>query len=299
MANTVFLNPGHGGSDPGTVANGFKEKDLNLKISLACRDELKRHNVTVIMGRDKDIDRTSSEVIDICNTSGAQLAVDIHNNAGKGDGAEVFCYSGGGTSKTLADNILAEIVKLGQNSRGIKTRVNSDGSEYYYFIRETSMPAVIVECAFVDNREDIKILDSDAKLQSMGKAIAKGILKVLGIAYKSETAKDNVKVDLEVAGLQALLRQAYAQGIVNTFVKPIDNKTGKLTNAAILEAKAALGVKNPDYTITLDFIADLEHLVNVTREANFDKARKDVNQDGRVNVRDATALQKEIAGIED
>lgn len=299
MANTVFLNPGHGGSDPGTVANGFKEKDLNLKISLACRDELKRHNVTVIMGRDKDIDRTSSEVINICNTSGAQLAVDIHNNAGKGDGAEVFYYSGGGTSKTLADNILAEIVKLGQNSRGIKTRVNSDGSEYYYFIRETSMPAVIVECAFVDNREDIKILDSDAKLQSMGKAIAKGILKVLGIAYKSETAKDNVKVDLEVAGVQALLRQAYVQGIVNTFVKPVDNKIGKLTNAAILEAKAALGVKNPDYTITLDFIADLEHLVNVTREANFDKARKDVNQDGRVNVRDATALQKEIAGIED
>ncbi len=105
--------------------------------------------------------------------------------------------------------------------------------------------------------------------------------------------------NFEAAGVQALLRQAYAQGIVNTFVKPIDNKIGKLTNAAILEAKAALGVKNPDYTITLDFIADLEHLVNVTREANFDKARKDVNQDGRVNVRDATALQKEIAGIED
>lgn len=296
MSKTVFLNPGHGGSDPGAVANGFKEKDLNLIIALSCRDELKRHDVKVAMGRDKDVDRTSSEIIEICNGSNADLAVDVHNNAGGGDGAEVYYYSGGGTSKTLANNILAEVIKVGQNSRGIKTKVSSDGSDYFYFIRETNCPAVIVECAFVDNKTDIKIIDTAAEQKAMGVAIAKGVLKTLGIAYKAEST-EKVATNFEIAGVQALLRQAYAQGVVKTFVKPIDNQKGKLTNSAILEAKKALGVKNPDYTITLDFIANLEHLVNVKRGENFEKARKDVNKDGKVNIKDATALQKELAGM--
>ncbi|MBQ7809784.1 MAG: N-acetylmuramoyl-L-alanine amidase, partial [Clostridia bacterium] len=222
MNKTVFLNAGHGGSDPGAAANGFKEKDLNLSIAISCRDELLRHSVSVIMARDKDTDITSSEIIKMCNSSNASLAVDIHNNAGKGDGAEVYYYSGGGVSKELAEAILAEIVKLGQNSRGIKTRVSEDGSDYYYFIRETVPPAVIVECAFVDNREDMKIIDTKAEQQAMGKAIAKGILKVLEIPFKKETAVQ--KENFEVASVQALLRQAYAQGIVKTLVKTIDNK---------------------------------------------------------------------------
>lgn len=124
----------------------------------------------------------------------------------------------------------------------------------------------------------------------------------MNIIYNSKIVKTGgdkaVATDFETAGVQALLRQAYAQGIVKTFVKPIDNKVGKLTKAAILEAKTALGLKNPDTTINLKFIVDLEHLVNVKREANFDKARGDVNEDGKVNIRDATALQKELAGID-
>lgn len=271
MSKIVFLNPGHGGSDPGAVANGFKEKDLNLSIALACRDELKRHGVKVVMGRDKDIDRTSSEIIEMCNSSDASVAVDVHNNAGKGDGAEVYYYSGGGESLELANAVLAEIVKLGQNSRGVKTRVSSDGSEYYYFIRETSMPAVIVECAFVDNLNDMEILDTKAEQKSMGVAIAKGILKILGISYKSEATPLPKSSNFEVAGVQALLRQAYAQGIVKTFVKPIDNKKGKLTNAAIIEAKKFLGEENPDTSYDLEFIKNLEHQVNVKRIARESK----------------------------
>lgn len=186
MTKTVFLNAGHGGSDPGAVGiNGIKEKDVNLTVALACRDELKRHGVTVYMGRSTDVDRTSSQIIEVCNSCGADIAVDIHANAGKGDGAEVFYYSGGGESKELAKAILDEIVKLGQNSRGIKTKVDDNGNDYYYFIRETSMPAVIVECAFLDNKTDVKIIDTTAEQKKFGVAIAKGILKQLGIAYKA------------------------------------------------------------------------------------------------------------------
>lgn len=179
----VFLGVGHGGSDPGAVAFGRKEKDLNLAIALACEDELVRHGVSVMMSRTKDENDSLNEEIKECNAYGPELAADIHNNAGGGDGVEAFYHHGGGKGKTLAENILAEIVAIGQNSRGAKTRKNSAGKDYYGFIRETKAPAVIVECAFVDNAKDIQIIDTDAECKAMGIAIAKGILKSLGIAW--------------------------------------------------------------------------------------------------------------------
>ena len=182
----VFIGVGHGGSDPGAVANNTKEKDLNLSIALACRDMLVRHGVSVKMSRTKDENDALSEEIRECNAYGPDLAVDIHNNAGGGDGAETFYHYGGGTSKTLAENILGEIVKVGQNSRGAKIRKNNYGKDYYGFIRETSCPAVIVECAFVDNATDLKILATEDRRKTMGEAIAKGILKTLGVEIQRE-----------------------------------------------------------------------------------------------------------------
>lgn len=190
----VFIGVGHGGSDPGAVANGTKEKDLNLSIALACRDELVRHGVEVRMSRTKDENDTISEEVAECNAYAPDFAVDIHNNAGGGDGGEVFHHHGGGKGKTLAENILAEMVKAGQNSRGIKTRVNSQGKDYYAFIRNTNCPAVIIECAFVDNATDIQILATEGKRKAMGVAIAKGILKTLGVTYQAEKGYWKVQV---------------------------------------------------------------------------------------------------------
>ena len=184
----VFIGVGHGGTDPGAVSNNTKEKDLNLSIALACRDELERHGVAVQMSRTKDEDDNISEEIRECNAYQPDLAVDIHNNAGGGDGAEVFHSYLGGKGKTLAENILAEIVTIGQNSRGCKIRKNANGNDYYAFIRNTTCPAVIVECAFVDNSTDLEILATEGKRQKMGQVIAKGILKTLGIEIQSETA---------------------------------------------------------------------------------------------------------------
>ena len=189
MAKKVFIAPGHGGSDPGAVANGLKEKDLNLAISLACREELENAGVTVKMSRNSDTDETLAQQISECNAFDPDVAVNIHNNAGGGDGAEVYHSVIGGTGKVLANNILAAIVKLGQNSRGAKTRKNSSGGDYYGFIRQTAAPAVIVECAFVDNKTDIAVIDSAAEQKAMGVAIAKGILTTLGIANTVTTPK--------------------------------------------------------------------------------------------------------------
>ena len=184
MGEKVFIGVGHGGSDPGAVANGFKEKDVNLVIALACAEELDRHGVSVLMSRTKDDSEGLTEKVNECNAFNPKLALDIHNNAGGGDGAEVFHHHGGGTGKTLANNILAEVVKIGQNSRGAKIKKNSSGKDAFVFIRNTVAPAVIVECAFLDNKKDLQIIDTAAEQKAMGVAIAKGVLKTLGIAYK-------------------------------------------------------------------------------------------------------------------
>lgn len=186
MTKKVFIGVGHGGTDVGAVANGFEEADLNLAIALACNTELVRHGVSVQMSRTKDENDTVTEEVRECNTFKPDLAVDIHNNAGGGDGVEVFHYSKGGTSKVMAQNVLDAIVAIGQNSRGLKTRLNSSGKDYYGFIRETFAPAIIVECAFVDNKNDITIIDTAPEQKAMGVAIAKGILKTLGITYVEE-----------------------------------------------------------------------------------------------------------------
>ena len=188
MANRVFIGVGHGGSDPGAVANGFHEADLNLAIALACQDELARHGVLTKISRTKDENDPLSEEIKECNAYDPDLAVEIHNNAGGGDGAEVYYSVYGGTGKVLAENILSEIVKIGQNSRGAKTRKNSSGGDYYGWIRSTKAPAVIVEGAFLDNKKDIQIMDTKAEQITFGVAIAKGVLKTLDIAYKAQEA---------------------------------------------------------------------------------------------------------------
>ena len=211
----VFISAGHGGIDPGAVANGVKEKDLNLSIALACRDELVRHGVEVKMSRTKDENDPLSEEIKECNAYGPDLAVSIHNNAGGGDGAEVFHHHGGGKGKTLAENILAEIVKIGQNSRGAKIRKNSQGKDYYGFIRSTTCPAVIVECAFVDNATDLKILATEGEREKMGRAIAKGILKTLGVEIQSEKAslyRVQVGAYLVKANAEAMQKKIKAVG---------------------------------------------------------------------------------------
>lgn len=217
----VFITAGHGGSDPGAVANGVKEKDLNLSIALACRDFLVKHGVSVGMSRTKDENDPVGEEVKECNAYAPDLAVSIHNNAGGGDGGEVFYHHGGGKGKTLAENILAEMVKVGQNSRGIKTRVNSQGKDYYAFIRNTSCPAVIVECAFVDNARDLEILATESQKKSMGEAVAKGILKTLGVEIQSESGHWKVQVGayLYRENAEAMHRKLKAVGFDAFIVK--------------------------------------------------------------------------------
>ena len=222
MAKKVFLGVGHGGKDPGAVANGFKEKDVNLSVALACQAELVRHGVTVLMSREGDAEESLSGKIADCNRFAPDLALDIHNNAGGGDGAEVYHHHGGGTGKILANNILDEVIKIGQNSRGAKIKKNANGRDYYAFIRDTAAPAVIVECAFLDNKKDVQIIDTAAEQKKMGVAIAKGILKTLGITYKAPATKVyrvQVGAYTQKANADAMLKKLKADGYSGIIVE--------------------------------------------------------------------------------
>ena len=191
----VFLGVGHGGSDPGAVGY-IKEADVNLSMALACRDYLQAHGVEVKMSRTRDENDPLSEEIRECNAFNPDYAVDIHNNAGGGDGFEVIHTLNGGKGKILAQNIEAEVKAIGQNSRGLKTKANSSGNDYFGFIRSIKAPSVIVEGVFVDNAADAAQADTQAEQAAFGVAYAKGILKTLNIPYqndarKSEWVQDN------------------------------------------------------------------------------------------------------------
>ena len=188
----VFIGVGHGGSDSGAVGY-ITEKDVNLTMALACRDFLAAYGVDVRMSRTKDENDTVSQEVRECNAYDPDLAVDIHNNSGGGDGFEVFHTIHGGTGKVLAQNIEKQVKAIGQNSRGVKTRKGSRG-DYYAFIRDTVCPAVICEGLFVDTKADAAQVDTLADQQKFGVAYAKGILDTLGLAYDELEEKPEEEV---------------------------------------------------------------------------------------------------------
>lgn len=224
MAKKVFIGVGHGGADPGAVYGAVYEKNMNLPIALSCRQELERHGVTVLMSREKDEDESLSGKIQMANDFGADLALDIHNNAGGGDGAEVFHTYKGGTGKVLAENILEEIQKIGQNSRGPKVIKNANGVDGYLFIRNTYMPAVIVECAFIDNAKDFTIIDTEAERTAMGVSIAKGVLQTLGIAWQAPTDtlyRVQIGAYKVKANAEKQLQKAKVAGFADAFITEV------------------------------------------------------------------------------
>lgn len=176
---TVFLSAGHGGTDPGAVANGLQEKDINLQVLLSCKEELERHDIRVIASRLTDANDPVSEEVKEANASGADIAVSFHCNAGGGDGWEAFYYSSSVNGRNLASRIEKYIKALGQNIRGLKT------GDHLFFVKNTKMPAVLVESFFVDNLADLQIGDTLAKQKTLGLAYAKGILDYLGISYRT------------------------------------------------------------------------------------------------------------------
>lgn len=167
----IALDMGHN-CPPDVGVNAIKFEDalthqLGMKlIALLVKEGIK---ITVVNpNRAKSVTHSLHQRCYAANISGADYYVSLHFNAsdGRGHGSEVFAISPRG--KALGSAILPRICALGFRNRGVK-----DGRKYYV-IRHTSMPAVIVEGAFADNKEDMERLDLD----QMAIAISQGILQM-------------------------------------------------------------------------------------------------------------------------
>ena len=178
----VFIGVGHGGADPGAVGY-VREKDANLTIALELKRLLEAAGVTVGISRTRDENDDINEEIREANAFGPDFAIDVHNNAGGGDGFEVLVQTGTHAAKSAeAGKIIERYVKaVGQNSRGVKTRKNSSGADYFGFLRQVKAPAVIVEGFFVDNKKDAADFDTVAEQKKLAAAYAAAILEHLDV----------------------------------------------------------------------------------------------------------------------
>ena len=192
MMKTIYIGAGHGGSDSGACSGKFIEKNMTLKTALACRDYLKDYDCNIIMARTTDMDCKVAAKMGEIKSKKPNLVLEIHYNAGGGEGCEVFYWHTHSPSKNLAQAVLNEMTKLGQKSRGIKE--SKAGTNYNFGMcrqaATTGIPSILGEYAFVDNAKDQAKINSDAKLKTIGEAYAKAAVSYLGLKKKAvEPAK--------------------------------------------------------------------------------------------------------------
>lgn len=165
----VFINPGHcPGLDPGAInyAMAVNEAEIVREIGDLVAIKLEEMGIDSVVLQDNELDT----ICDEANGCGADYFVSIHCNAfnGRAQGTETFCYARGGSGECLASSIQRQIVKcLDTVDRGVKTAG-------YYVLKYTAMPAVLVECAFIDNPEDCLLLIDNTEV--FATAIAQGIM---------------------------------------------------------------------------------------------------------------------------
>ena len=178
----IVLDAGHGGWDPGkTGTNGANEKELNLLVTEKLAEYLEKGGAKVILTRSTDEALGSGKKTDmaerkrIINESGGDALISIHQNAfpsAEAKGAQVFYHSSSEKGKLLAECLQGNLRNRVDGSNNRQAKENTT----YYILRTTEMPAVIVECGFLSNSEEEKLLNDRDYQQKLAWAIYSGIL---------------------------------------------------------------------------------------------------------------------------
>lgn len=171
----VFINPGHDMDlDPGACANGLREVDIALAIGEKVKKTMEVIGYPCQLIQSDNLNGETEGKPNVCataNNSGADIFISIHCNSAaniSAKGTETLVYSTGGKAELLAKCIQTQIVNsLGTVDRGIKERPD------LCVLRETSMPAVLVETAFISNQEDAYKLMY--RIEEFANAIARGV----------------------------------------------------------------------------------------------------------------------------
>lgn len=171
--NSVIIDPGHGGSDPGAVYENRREKDDNLTLAYDIGNALERRGIRAEYTRVGDVYNSPYEKAQIGNRSNADLFLSIHRNAmpvpGTASGTMSLIFGRGGDAEKFAENINRELSAVGWKDLGISERPN------LVVLRDTALPAVLVEAGFIDNEKDNDFLD--VNMAQTADAIAEGIAK--------------------------------------------------------------------------------------------------------------------------
>ena len=184
--NLVVLDPGHGGRDTGARGKALNEKEANLKIALRVGELLQNKGIEVEYTRTTDIYVELEERAAIANRLNTGLFVSIHNNASTNpskQGTETYYYAPVDNDllflqlderKSLATNLQQQLTaKLKRPNRGVKTA-------NFSVLRNTIMPSALVECVFISNPDEEKLLQQDYFIQWIAEAIANGIAAHMG-----------------------------------------------------------------------------------------------------------------------
>ena len=180
----VCIDAGHGGNDPGSLAQYTTryEKNDNLAIALSVQKYLQQRqndvNLKIIMTRSDDTFVSLDDRCTIANLAKADLFVSLHRNSASGaNGVEVWVHNEEPQPDCrLAYNILVNLDKAGiSKNKGVRFGYISDPNENYQVNRETDMPSCLVELGFMDSVEDNTLFDDN--LDKYGEAIADAIIQ--------------------------------------------------------------------------------------------------------------------------
>lgn len=177
----IFIDPGHGGHDPGAGAYNLREKEVALDIALMVSDVLMKNyiGISINMSRTTDKYLTLKERTDKANKWGADYFLSVHSNAGGGQGFESYVHNN--ASKESRDkqkdvhDYLVE--KLAWVDRG-KKKAN------FHVLRESNMPAILLEVLFIDNKQDNDLLRQSSYRKKVGKTIAEALAKALNLKQR-------------------------------------------------------------------------------------------------------------------
>ena len=171
----ICIDPGHSGPvEPGACAFGQTEATLALAISQLLATILKDEGHTVVLTREGDIEDDGLAFrADLANEQNADAFISVHCNAAAYEaakGVEVWCYPGSSAGNALAQAIDDTLEDSSYTTgRGVK-------SANFAVLRLTDMPAVLVECGFITNPDDLVILTNEDGQRVIARAIADGLL---------------------------------------------------------------------------------------------------------------------------
>ncbi len=201
---TVYLDPGHGGTDEGCARGGVREKDLNLAIALLVRDQLKEKGYQVIMSREADTYVAKEARVEEANRSGADIYISIHQNAteeGAGvNGMEVWYTADDDRtgSRRLAQLIRQQTLK---STEAAERELRSDAD--FYVTKNTSMPACLIETGFLSNKAERRKLSLANYRQRIADGIVQGISyyfhpKTMYLTFDDGPSVENTRKVLEI-----------------------------------------------------------------------------------------------------